>query len=571
VTAKLAALALLAVPFASGLVFSPRLTLEQYSSPKLAAILVLLGVMGMARPGAFRPGRLARWPALAAWLAAVAVSTALSSSPLLSFIGAHPALNGFLSAAACVLLFMGATAESPGFAPRFHAAVLAAGALAAAYAAAGAAGFDPFRGGLFRNARAFAGNPDFLAQQLAMALPFAVASALKGRAPLYLPLAALLAAALSLSASRAGLLAAVSGVALVAVHFRSDPRGRSRFAAVLFALVAGFIAGETLQSPSTSAGARLAGLAEPGAIMRNRGTMWMGVMAVIRERPLLGHGPDALGTAFLRHAPPGWAAMEGAGITVERAHDSILEEASAAGLIGLGLIAWFISGWAANPSRFLATPGTAAASAAVLAYAVQNLFSFGTPATAPVLWVLLGSLQGTGRLEGGMRTGAGISAVVRCAFACLALFGTVRFWAGGWAYRGNEAGRIPGGAEAAPEYWRSASALAPFETAYLTRYGAALEASGRFEEALLPYARAVARMPDNGLALGNLGRARFSAGLLARDRPMQEAALEEMARAAGLFPSQPSLWLAAIEASRRLGKKELKGELSRRMQEATAR
>ena len=65
-TGMLATLALLAVPFASELVFSPRLTIEQYSNPKLAAILVLLGAAGLARPGTFHPRRLAGTPALAA-------------------------------------------------------------------------------------------------------------------------------------------------------------------------------------------------------------------------------------------------------------------------------------------------------------------------------------------------------------------------------------------------------------------------------------------------------------------------------------------------------------------------
>ena len=564
-TGTLAVLALLAVPFASGLVFSPRLTLEQYSNPKLAAILVLLGAAGLARPGMFHPRRLAETPALAAWLAAVAVSTVLSSSPLLSALGAHSTLNGALTAAACVLLFMAATAAAPGFLPRFQSSVLAAGALSAAYAVAATAGADPFRGELFRHARAFAGNPDFLAQQLAMALPFAVAFGLTGRASLYLPLSVLLAAALSLSASRAGLFAAVSGVALVAASFRSDPRARSRFAAVLFALVAGFIAGETMQSPSMRTGARLAGLAEPGTIMRSRGTMWMGVMAVIREHPLLGHGPDALGTAFLRHAPPGWAAVEGAGTTVERAHDSILEEAAATGLAGLGLLAWFVACLVRGLPRRLAAPGTAAAAAAVLAYAVHNLFSFGTPATTPVLWVLLGLLQGTGRAEYATRTG--LVATIRCAAAGLALFGAVRFCADGWAFRGNEAERA--GMPAAPEYWRLASALAPFETAYLTRYGAALEKTGRFEEALVPYGQAAARLPLNGLALGNLGRARFSAGLAGRTPEAMRLALDEMVRAAELSPSQPTLWLAAGEAARRIGNRALADELKGRMEAET--
>jgi len=582
-TGMLATLALLAVPFASELVFSPRLTIEQYSNPKLAAILVLLGAAGLARPGTFHPRRLAGTPALAAWLAAVAVSTALSSSPLLSLIGAHSTLNGALTIAVCALLFMGATAAPPGFAPRFHAAVLAAGMLAAAYAVAGAAGADPFRGELFRHARAFAGNPDFLAQQLAMALPFAVAFAVTGRATVHLPAVILLAGALSLSGSRAGLVAAALGVVLVAGALRSRRGACARLAAVLAALVGGFAAGEALQSPATRTGTRLAGLAEPGTVSLDRGMMWSGVLSAVRERPLLGHGPDTLGTAFLRHAPPGWAAAKGAGTTAERAHNSILEGAAASGLIGLGALLWFAACWARGLPRYNGNPGIAAAAAAVAAYAAHNLFSFGTPATAPVIWVLLGLFPGLRRDGDGTRSGPGALALIRCAAALLALFGIVRLCAGGWAYRGNEAERAGGhAAPSAPDYWRAggvatytpsdywraATALAPFETAYLTRYGAALEKAGRFEEALVPYGLASARIPLNGIALGNLGRARFSAGLAGRDPPTMRLALAEMLKAAELSPSQPTLWMAASEAARRLGEKTLADELKGRMESA---
>lgn len=542
-TALAARLALLAIPFTSYLTASPRLTLEQFETPKLLGLFTLAGVL--AACGALR--NLRSYPALAGWLAAVALAAAMSPSPIPGWLGGEEYQEGVLTCAAYAVLFLAGTTAGAGDRARFRAALLAAAGLAAAYALVQRAGLDPFPGERFRHVRAFAGNPDFLAQQMALALPFALAAALTVRrnavAAGWIAVTGGLMAVAGLTASRAGSLAAVIGLALTAGAFRHRPGSRARIAAAAAAVVAALLIAEGMLPADLSLGARVRSLAAEGGFRIARGGMWRGTATAIRERPILGWGPDALDSVFLRTAPAGWADDAGLGVTARRAHNDLLHWWSAAGVIGLGMWVWLlVVAWRRDDDPV--------AGAAIAAALLHNLFSFGTAGTLPVFWVLLGIRSRnadapTPAFRPGWLPGA----------AVISAIATIRFAAGAWGYVGNEAERAGRNADAVGAF-RIAARLLPVDAAMAARAGRAAETTGAPRDALAWYERAAELSPIDGLILGHVGRVRGAIARAAHDRTEEAAAHAILLRAVELAPSQPSLWGAAIMSAQSLGRRD---------------
>ena len=208
-------LALLAIPLLSTLVFSPRLTMEQYELPKQTALFIMIAIMVAASPGFFSPRRWLNHPALVFFLAAAIISASISLSPLISIAGDNENLEGVFTWLTYALLFLAGNALADSSGRRLAVGVGAAAAFGAFYGIFQSLGLDPFRGGYFLHIRAFAGNPDFLAQQMAMALPLALGYAISRRAFSGAMLTALFACILLLTASRAGTLAGIAGASLL--------------------------------------------------------------------------------------------------------------------------------------------------------------------------------------------------------------------------------------------------------------------------------------------------------------------------------------------------------------------
>jgi hypothetical protein len=545
---RLARVALLAVPFAA-LACAPRLTMEQFELPKHVGLLVLGGVL---LAGGAVPGPRAQ-PALLAWLAAVVLSAVGASAPSAAWLGDYENLEGVVTWACYAVLFLAGTGLDDRGARRFRTAVVAAALLGAAYALLQQAGADPFRGENFRHVRSFAGNPDFLAQQMAMALPLVLAGRTApagGASGSRLAAAAVLALVLALTASRGGLLGGIAGCAvLLALLRRTRPAavaGRT-WLRVAAAGGAGLLVAELLLPADLSLRGRLEDFAAGHGLARTRGLMWEGVARAARGRPLLGLGPDGLGAVFLRTVPAGWADLEGLGTTARKAHDEPLHVLAIAGVAGLGAWIWLLAVAFRRPGR---DPGSAAALAAAL---VHNLVGFSTAATAPVVWILLGRLSGVPSPRRGDSTSVESPKAAMLLFLgfVLAASGAVRFSADAWAFRGNEAARAgaPGRATAP---FLVASRLAPWEPAYLVRAAAGLESSGRLSDALPLYERAAALSPADGIRLGHVGRVAFALAP-ARDRAARDEAYAILLKSVALAPSQPSLYGAAIMAAQQLG------------------
>ncbi len=129
--------------------------------------------------------------------------------------------------------------------------------------------------------------------------------------------------------------------------------------------------------------------------------IWRGTLELIGRRPLTGYGADGLGLVFPRVYPPELVYFQGREFFVDRAHNLLLDWAAASGLPGLLAFSIILGSFVVLTGRALqetADPGRrlllAAALAAVLGNAANNLVSFDVTATAAAGWLLMG--VGTG-------------------------------------------------------------------------------------------------------------------------------------------------------------------------------
>ena len=562
---------ILAVPFMAAWTCSPRMTMEQYEIPKNFALVLAMSVFAaLLGPKRIALGLKAR-PALAVLLAALTLASLLSISPALSIPGEHENQEGLLTWLMYAVLFLAGARMDGGDRARMRTALILAASGSAIFALFQFSGLNPLSGGYFRHVGALTGNPDFLAQHLAMALPLALDAAIvRGSVP-GAAAAAVFLLVLGLTGSRAGMLAGLAGIALIALGNRRHLGRRPVPAAVIAVLLVSSIAvSEALSPPGLSLYARLDALLSGAGLAQTRGLIWQGTMTAIRERPLAGYGPDTLKTVFMKHAPAGWASLTELGTSERRAHCEPMHLAVIAGIPALGLYLWLLAGVARAGYGRTRTPEFAA----VAVYLIHNLFSFGSAATAPVYWLLLGTLascelrvtgcelkKGNGfqsftetRSSPFLLQALGILSTVTVA-GVLVIFTAGRFTADAYAFLGNEAGRASHQAGEA-EYFGLALRLAPREPAYLVRRARAIEVGGATAEALALYERAAALEPLDGLKAGHVGRVRFAMAEAQGSRDGMESALAVLMNSVDLAPSQPSLYGAAIMAAQKLGRQQ---------------
>ena len=360
-TARATAAAILVGSTAAAPAVFARHTVDGFEAVKAWALLTaVLAVAALAprrldpREGA--PPRLRRASAIAlAYLSAAALTTAFSTSPLTSLLGADESHAGLGTVAATVALFL--AARGLGGSSRGRAALLtavAAGtAVAAAYGAVQALGADPLPwtrvAGLSGWSRPFGtmGHPNHLGGLLAIVLPLqawtAGAAFVRGR-PLAGAVAsagaALSAAVLAATLSRAAWIAAVAGLA-VAVTLAAPAVRRLRLLAAGALLLALGIGGLLLPEGAGRGPLRgaLAERVRSLATLGPRLPIWQAAGSVFRESPFLGSGLDTFALAFPRHRPPLYWTRE-YDATPTKAHNDLLHALATQGLVG-GL-AWLL-------------------------------------------------------------------------------------------------------------------------------------------------------------------------------------------------------------------------------------
>lgn len=407
---------LVALLIACPLVFSP-FTLESFEQPKLAVLL--LGALLLAAAWAAR-GFGGRWGWVeAAWalgLASAALSTALSTSPLVSFFGANESWAGLVTVAATALVFAAARSlETEG---RWRWAPVAAAAVTSLYSLSQRYGLDAMA---WSRTASFAGqtrpfgtlgHPNLAAAFFAMAAPVALWLAVRTQRRFALvalgAALSLVVAATVLALSRAGWLAlAVSLATALAGWLAAGERAAVKRAVLVLATAA--VGSAALLSPLWFPKPERAGqtpsaspVTERVRDLTNASTrkfIWTAAWQVFREHPLTGSGLDTFQLSFPRHRTAGYWELEW-GATPQRAHNELLQALATQGALGalsyLAMPAALLFALArAWKQRALRLPGVALFASAA-GFWVQGVFGFTTVATGTFFAVVAGQLAALG-------------------------------------------------------------------------------------------------------------------------------------------------------------------------------
>jgi tetratricopeptide (TPR) repeat protein len=125
--------------------------------------------------------------------------------------------------------------------------------------------------------------------------------------------------------------------------------------------------------------------------------IWQGSLELIKQRPLLGYGADALGVVFTRVYPPELVYYQGRNFFVDRAHNLFLDWAVVAGIPGLLAFSLVLILFVIIVGQAMGQPHPPekralliAILAAVLGNTANNLVSFDVTPTATATWLLMG-------------------------------------------------------------------------------------------------------------------------------------------------------------------------------------
>jgi O-antigen ligase len=389
---------------------------DVFDLPKLT-ILWVLGVIALALWVIWSAERRV-WPprfrlayATAAFLAAFALATVFSRSPLLSLIGIHERYGGLIPLllyAVIMVLIAGFYWETPGDLKDVARAVAAGAAVLAAYILIQKAGLDwiPWatRGGgrpsFFSGSM---GNSNYAGAFLGLSIPF-VAYAFVAAATTVARVALAAVAGVSLLAlwytqTRGGLLAAAVALIVMAFTNRNRLRLWLKMVVVLgIVAVLGALAVFVFWRPESG---RLPAPLAKVVLFRSqtvnfRFYYWGAAGNAFLHHPILGTGPETFYASYPRYRPAKDAGNQ-AGF-VDKPHSIYFEYAANTGALGLGayLALVGLAGWYGyrrarrleGPERLLLT----AFLGSLAGYLAQGAVSIDVPPLAAMGWVALGGI-----------------------------------------------------------------------------------------------------------------------------------------------------------------------------------
>lgn len=409
------------------LVVDPR-WYDRYYWPKVEVFYVATALGAVAllwRGRADWLGRL-RLPvgyALLAWLAALTVATIVSVDPATSLVGEDYRYEGLVTWLAYGVA-AAVTAAALITAARVRAVIavaLGGGAVMSILALLQYWGARPVpldfeRAGSLR-VFGTVGNPIALGAYLVLLLPIATSLFAAEARPeprrLWGAVVVLLYAALIASLARGAWAALPVGIAAWAAALGPRAlRAAARPLAVLMLCCAAVTPVILLTGP-------VSGQLDPAAVansLHGRMFLWETSGTLVRQRPLFGWGPETLAQIYPAYGTPKFFAVypyaRMMNLIVDRPHNDLLQQAIAAGVVGLAAYVWL---WAAllRTAWVAARAGTGAWTSALsagllgglAAYLVQLQLAFSYVSVAPVLWVLIGVLLALDR----GRFGAGVA------------------------------------------------------------------------------------------------------------------------------------------------------------------
>lgn len=395
-----------------------RRTLDVFNLVKLTTLWIfgisalLLWFAWAAESGIWLP-RIRIGVAAAAFIVAVALSTAFSINPTTSLVGIYHRYGGLIPALLYVAIFfatVGLHWRRPEGLRRLAWAFGIASTLISVYVVIQAAGLDWIRwntasGRAPSSPIGTLGNSNFAGGYLGITVPFLVfLAADRGDRWNWALLGAtgFVMGAIFLTQSRGGLIAAGIGIIAMGIAYRDRLPKSVRWAgaggvALVSILALVFVVLPGLKQTPTAD--REEGLLRTDTL-RARGSYWGAAARNFLDHPMVGTGPDTFGEVFPRYRAAEEAAVFGENLA-DKPHNILFEHASNAGalglisyvfLIGLALRSGYRVARIEGPERLLSL----AFLGALAAYLAQGVLSIDVPPLAATGWVAIGGIAALG-------------------------------------------------------------------------------------------------------------------------------------------------------------------------------
>jgi O-Antigen ligase len=374
------------------------------------------------------------------------------------------------------------------------------------------------------------GNPNVLGGYLALVIAVSAgelltAASVGGRIVL-LNVMVVVGMALLLSFSRSAWLAAVIGMAVVALGWRRHIRRL----AILVPVVLVVLLALALQHALL---ARALTMFDPGALAGSRLGIWKDSLRLIASRPLIGYGPDNVGLVFPRFQTGDWGLAAGhIRQPIDKAHLELLQVAATQGVIGVAaylfiLVAFLRMFWRARKIDH-AVP----IAAGWIAYQVSVQLNFTALASALPFWIFAAAAVAT---CGAIRSGA-VTIDTRRAYmllgAAVAVGAAVVAWGVATPYLADVRLREAVDADYSGHPYRAqplaaqARQLNPRESVYAVESGNTAFELGQWAAARAAYGEAVRLGTFNPLVYRNLALADRNLGLTAEAKEAARKAVE---------------------------------------------
>lgn len=392
--------ALAALPAAMLLAFWPA-SLAAFAPYKALALCVLVTVAATA--AAWRPVRVPPSAIIWAWAAlgvVLALAAAAGVDPWRSFRGTFPRYESLaaLIAATAPVWLAPALLNRRGVG-RVLEVTFAATTLVGAYAVVQAVGLDPLHLVMAGRAWGTVGNPVQLGNAMALLAPVPLVIALCGRGTRAMRRLAPFAAAAGVAAcvasqTRGAWLGLVTG-AVTALLLVGGQIARRRGLIAVAAVAASILLTMVMPAARTVMVERAASLSPTSPSARARLLKWEIGLELVRDRPVLGWGWDAVSEVYPARLPIGWRSLDEEGAVTDRLHSDWLDVTAASGAAGLAaVVALFAVAFEAG-RPLLSRTGTAHVlgggfTGSLVAYLVASLTGFPSLATWPLFWLTAG-------------------------------------------------------------------------------------------------------------------------------------------------------------------------------------
>ncbi len=371
----------------------------------VCAAVVFAWALRTARGGAVVHSR----PLTIAWVAVLAASiaaTILSPDPLLAFLGEGSRLYGLVSFVLVFGAYLVGCSAGPGLSGVVMRALAVGASVVVAYGLVQMAGWDPMRWSAsldLSRARSTLGNAAFLGGYLTLVLPVVAlqwTNAAEPRRWRVVHGATFVGGLVVMAGTRTrgswvGLVVGLVVCAWLGRRFVATGRLRSMGPVALGGLIVATVAVAAASGLLTPLGPRALSTLDPSSgTAAGRLATWADTVDLVRERPVLGWGPEGFRIGFPGVVSREWVERYGQEQVQDRAHNVFLDTASTVGVVGLAAYCGLLLALARTARRAVRSDGREAVgiSAGLAGYLVHGQFMFDTFELSVVLWALAGVL-----------------------------------------------------------------------------------------------------------------------------------------------------------------------------------